>query len=364
MFMPCCIWTVFVLVANAATSGFRRGFVFCFFSLPSFFPLSTFSNRTRSFASNDIRVHLPTISLSHPAAAKTPTNKLITHSAPTCGAIPGNMSFHASARREEESAAATTLPTESKGGLFGTGISEWFALPIGVAAAVPLLTFDVYVINEETQLLAVFLAFCVTFYTQGGDAVYKAIDEKAETLLKEHNEAEAKVIEALEQKLLFLKANVNTVNDFSAINVLRAVAYEKLNAAGAVKPKHDFKAQVERILSMVAAEETSYTEKTKMAMMSEATASVTDKFTADKALKKAALDAAISKLKGGKVEDPVQAAFVQFFKEKAAAAKASKDDSEEKAQRAAMIAKMNSLAKNEGFFFAFDASGKPKMTAA
>jgi signal transduction histidine kinase len=55
---------------------------------------------------------------------------------------------------------------------------------------------------------------------------------------------------------------------------------------------------------------------------------------------------------------------VQFFKEKAAAAKASKDDSEEKAQRAAMIAKMNSLAKNEGFFFAFDASGKPKMTAA
>ena len=74
-------------------------------------------------------------------------------------------------------------------------------------------------------------------------------------------------------------------------------------------------------------------------------------------------DAAIAKLKGGKVEDPVQAAFVQFFKEKAAAAKASKDDSEEKAQRAAMIAKMNSLAKNEGFFFAFDASGTPKMTA-
>jgi len=283
--------------------------------------------------------------------------------APSCGAIPGNMSFHASARREEDTVATTTLPTEGKGGLFGTGLSEWFALPIGVAAAVPLLTFDVYVINEETQLLAVFLAFCVTFYSQGGDAVYKAIDAKAETLLREHTEAEEKVIEALEQKLLFLKANQNTVNDFSAINEMRAAAYEKLNAAGAVKPKHDFKVQVERMLTMIAAEEASYTEKMKMTLMSEATASVTDKFSADKALKKSALDAAISKLKGGKTEDPVQAEFVQFFKDKAAAAKASKDDSEEKAQRAAMIAKMNSLAKNEGFFFAFDASGSPKMTA-
>jgi len=54
---------------------------------------------------------------------------------------------------------------------------------------------------------------------------------------------------------------------------------------------------------------------------------------------------------------------VQFFKDKAAAAKASKDDTEEKAQRAAMIAKMNSVAKNEGFFFAFDSTGTPKMTA-
>lgn len=273
------------------------------------------------------------------------------------------MSFHASAKREEE-AKAEALPVEaSKGGLFGTGLSEWFALPIGVAAAVPLIKFDWYVINEETQLLAVFLAFCVTFYTQGGDAVYKALDEKAVNLLKEHNEAEDKVIEALEQKLVFLKANQNMVNDFEAINALRAATYEKLNAAGAIKPKHDFKSQVERMLNMIAQEETNVTEKTKMALMSEATASVKASFSSDKALKKAALDSAIAQLKGGKAgADPVQAAFVQFFKDKAAAAAASKDDSEEKAQRAAMIAKMNAVAKSEGFFFQFDAQGQPKMT--
>lgn len=273
------------------------------------------------------------------------------------------MSFHASAKREEEAKSAEAAIPESKGGLFGTGLSEWFALPVGVAAAVPLIKFDWYVINEETQLLAVFLAFCVTLYTQGGDAIYKAIDEKAVTLLKEHNEAEDKVIEALEQKLVFLKANQNMVNDFNAINDIRASTYEKLNAAGAVKPQHDFKAQVERMLNMIAAEEASVTEKTKMALMAEATSSVTGKFSSDKALKKAALDSAISVLKGGKAgADPVQAAFVQFFKDKAAAAKASKDDSEEKAQREAMIAKMNAVAKNEGFFFEFDGAGQPKMT--
>ena len=44
----------------------------------------------------------------------------------------------------------------------------WFALPVKIVAACPLIKFDLYVINGETQLLAVFIAFCVTFYTQGG----------------------------------------------------------------------------------------------------------------------------------------------------------------------------------------------------
>jgi 6-pyruvoyl-tetrahydropterin synthase len=272
------------------------------------------------------------------------------------------MSFHASAKREEEAKADATVPVESKGGLFGTGLSEWFALPIGVTAAVPLIKLEWYVINEETQLLAVFLAFCVTVYTQGGDAIYKALDQKAVDLLKEHNEAEDKVIAALEQKLEYLKHNQNMVNDFEAINEIRAETYKKLNAAGAIKPQHDFKAQVERMLNVIAQEEANVTEKTKMALMSEATKSVTEKFSSDKALKKAALDAAINKLKGGAAgADPVQSAFVQFFKDKAAAAAASKDDSEEKAQKAALVAKMNAIAKSEGYFFEFDAQGAPKM---
>eukprot|EP01083_Nonionella_stella_P000248 754_1 len=285
--------------------------------------------------------------------------------APSC-AIPQNMSFHASAKREEEAKADVALPVESKGGLFGTGLNEWFALPIGVAAAVPLIKFDWYVINEETQLAAVFLAFCVTFYTQGGDAVYKALDTKAVNLLKEHNEAEDKVIESLEQKLVFLKANQNMVNDFEAINEIRENSYKQLNAAGAIKPQHDLKAQMERIINMVASEEATVTEKTKQAIMEEATAVVTEQFSTDKGLKKAALDNAIAQIKGSAeagAADPVSAAFSKFLTAKAAAAAASSDDSEEVAQKAALIAKMSAVAKSEKMFFDFDASGKPVMNA-
>lgn len=254
--------------------------------------------------------------------------------------------------------------TTSKGGLFGTGLSEWYALPIGITAAIPIIKFDWYVMNEETQLAAVFVAFCVALYTSGGDAIHKMLDERAQTLLKEHNEAEDKVIAALQQKLEFLKANKNMVNDFEAINKIREETYVKLNAAGAVRPKHEFKAQMERVLNMIAHEEASVTEKTKMALMRAATEHVREQFTSNKTLKKAALDDAIAQIKGGAKAggvDPVRAEFINFFKAKGAEAAKISGDDEAKAARAALVSKLNAVCKSEGFYFHFDPAGHPKM---
>jgi len=277
-------------------------------------------------------------------------------------AAPRVMSFHATSKKEEEAKEVAAV-TKSDGGLFGTGLSPWFALPVGMAAAVPAIKFDWYIVNEETQLAAVFVAFCVTLYTQGGDAIYKSLDQTAQTILKEQNEAEDKMIEAMEKKLDFLKGRTEQVAHFEAITAMRGEAYDKLNAAGAVKPQHDLKAQVERVLDIIAAEEASVTEKTKAALMVEATAAVSADFANNKSLKKAALDSAIAAIKGtAKNEDPVKGAFVKFFQQKAKAAKSSDDGSEEAANRAALIAKVNSIAKNEKFFFQFDADGTPKMT--
>jgi len=272
------------------------------------------------------------------------------------------VAFHSSSRREEDAKAVEPV---KKGGLFGTGLSEWYALPVGLVAAIPAIKLEWYVVNEETQLLAVFIAFCVTLYTQGGDAMYKTLDETAQTILKEHTEAEEKVIEALEQKLDFLKANSNMVKDFESINTMREAAYVNLNAAGKVKPHHDFKMQIERMITMIAQEESNVAEKAKTALMEEATASVTAQFESSKDLKKAALDAAIAKIKGTAKagDDPVQATFIKFFQNKAAAAAKSDDGTEAAAQRATLVAKLDAVTKNEHFFFQFDESGKPKMNA-
>jgi len=272
--------------------------------------------------------------------------------------------FHATPRREEE-AEAKVPAAVVKSGLLGTGLSEWYALPIGIFAAIPTIHYDWYVINEETQLAGVFIAFCVAFYTHGGDIVYKALDQKAQTILKEQNEVEDKVIVALGEKLDFLKDNSNIVQYFEGINAERELTYSRLNAAGAVKPHHDFKAQVERVLNLISQEELSISEKKKTALMEEATAMVTDQFSNEKALKKAALDAAIASIKGTSKDakaDPVKGAFVNFFKAKGADAAKADDGSEEVAQRVAMVSKLNALAKNEGYFFSFDESGGVKMT--
>jgi hypothetical protein len=150
------------------------------------------------------------------------------------------------------------------------------------------------------------------------------------------------------------------------MNSLREETYIKLSAAGAIKPKHDLKVQVERVLSMIAVEEASNTEKLKVSLMQETTASVSEQFRSSKQQKKAALDAAIATIKGGSkgpVDDPVKAAFLSFLKEKGAAAAKTKDTSLEDAQRAALLAKANAIAESEGFFFRFDSAGVPKMVA-
>lgn len=208
------------------------------------------------------------------------------------------------------------------------------------------------------------MAFCVVAYTQGGAAIANGFKAEADEMLKIQNEAENEVIAKMQENLDYMKLTENIVSDYEAAFALTKESYDKLNAAGKIKPAHQLKAQVEKVLSMIATEEQGAYEKAKTAMMTEATAAVTAKFLSDDTLKAAALDSALAKIAGKTAAaDPVQAAFVSFFKEKTAAAKKLDAAAETKEARAAMLAKMNSIAENEGFYFRFDESGKPKMLA-
>ena len=68
-------------------------------------------------------------------------------SAPSC--LSQRMSFHYSARREDE-AKETSSELADKGGFLGTGLSHLYAIPVGVAIAVPIIEFEWYLVNEET----------------------------------------------------------------------------------------------------------------------------------------------------------------------------------------------------------------------
>jgi len=276
-----------------------------------------------------------------------------------------NASFHYSARREEEAKEETSSEVADKGGFMGTGLSHLYALPAGVAFGVPILEFKWFLVNEETLLASTFVAFCVVAYTQGGDAIAKAFQNEADSMLDLQRQAEDEVIAKLEENLDYMKLTENIVQDYQDVLDLTQTSYDNLNAAGKIKPHHDLKAQVEKMLTLISSEEQSAYDKAKSAMMAEATEAVTASFADDKALKKAALDSAVAKLtgkaKGG--ADPVQGAFVKFFKEKSAAAKKADDGSEQKEARANMITKMNAIAEAEDMFIRFDDNGQPKMVA-
>jgi hypothetical protein len=189
--------------------------------------------------------------------------------------------------------------------------------------------------------------------------------DEAKSILKLQNDAEDEVISKLQENLDYMDLTENVVEDYQNVLDLTKTSYDKLNAAGKLKPQHELKAQVEKVLGMIANEEQSAYGKAKMALrMLEATDSFTAQFASDDdALKKAGLDHALARLMGKAKpgSDPVQAAFVKFFKETTAAAKKADDGSEEKASRTAMLTKMNSIAVNEKMYFRFDeATGQPK----
>lgn len=270
-------------------------------------------------------------------------------------------SFHYSARKEEEEkdAVAAAVPEETK-----SSNAALYAIPVGIAAAVPILQFQWFIPNEETLLASTFVAFVVVAYTQGGEMMANMFKEEANDMLKAQNEAEDKVIEQLEETVGHMELTENIVEDYQAVMDLTETSYTKLNESGKIKPQHLLKSQMEKCMSIMANEERNNYEKAKIALMVEATAAVKGKFSTGKELKKSALAAAIGQLKSGKSSagDPVQAEFLSFFADKKQAAASSDDGSEELAARKSVLTKMNTAAEMDGMYFRFDLmTGQPKL---
>lgn len=201
-------------------------------------------------------------------------------------------------------------------------------------------------------------------HKQFGSIIHDALTADGKAILAETNAAEDRNIANLESSIKEMEMQDGIVSDMEAVKQLKIDTYAKMNETGKVKPLHSFKSQVEKLLNVIAAEETASQDKEKMALMEEATASVTEQFAASKDLQKKALANSIAMLKGTKTgSDPVKEAYLSFFADKKKAAAQVDEATEAKASRAALIAKLNAVAKNDKFYFEFDASGKPIMSA-
>jgi len=277
--------------------------------------------------------------------------------------------FHASGRKQEEDTsseakvgAAAAVPTTATAEESTSSWSSGYSVALGLALAVPAINYEWYLVNEETQLAACFIGFTAIVYKQFGGAIFDALEEDGKRLLAENNKVEDEAIAMLEDELKTITMQEQIVQDAEDIKALKIQTYENLNAAGQIKPKYEFKAQIEKMLNLIEAEEVSMREKGKVAIMEEATDAVNAEFSQNKSLQKTCLANAVAALKGEAVQsDPVKAAYLKFFANKK---KAPVNEAQEAAAaRESIITKLNATAKGEGFYFEFDASGKPQMTA-
>lgn len=277
--------------------------------------------------------------------------------------IPSVASFHASGVRKEEEKAAVAEPEKKEPTMMPGWWDPAYTIPATFSLAIPAIHYQWITINEETQLAGVIMGFVAVVWSQAGDMIKSSLEESGKKILKETNELEDEVIGKLESMHEELSLTDNMIQDMEDCHALTDATYEKLNATGKIKPLYDFKAQMERVLSTIEAEEGRVTEKAKVELMAEATANVTEQFATSKKLKAAALDLAIAKIKGTAKggEDPVQARYIEFFKAKAAEASKVDSTAEAAEQREALVAKLNAISRNENFFFEFGPDGKPKM---
>jgi Mitochondrial ATP synthase B chain precursor (ATP-synt_B) len=235
-----------------------------------------------------------------------------------------------------------------------------YSIPLGIALGVPIIHYEWYVINEETQLAACFIAFSMIVYKELGQTITQALSEDAIKTLKEQNAQEDRYIASLKVKHEELLLQDNIVQDNKDILALKYETYKRLNETGKVKPLHDFKGQIEKALSVIAVEEMNAKEKGKVVLMEEATAAVRNMLLTDKKIQKMSLDNAIAQLQGkSDTPDVVKNAYLDFFKSK----KALKIDekTEIAAARANIITRLNAIASTEGFMFKFGPDGKPTM---
>merc|ERR1711907_261882 len=99
------------------------------------------------------------------------------------------------ARRAPAAAPARPLSV-----LKDLGLDKWqYQLPLGIWLAVPVISNEVLMLSEETQLVGVFAMFCGASYVLGNQAVADMLDAKGKAIIAQHNALEDEAIASIKE---------------------------------------------------------------------------------------------------------------------------------------------------------------------
>lgn len=207
---------------------------------------------------------------------------------------------------------------EEKKGFLSTFTSDWkYFVPAGILVAIPALANEVIVLSEEAQLLAVFMLFTGTIYTQAGGMISSALDEYRENILKEQRAIEDAQIEQIRNSIEEHEKCLTLAQDYDQFLAVKDAARRLNIEASNYEAKHAFRSAVVRKLEAVAATEEAALQGIKGRMVNYVVDDVTTRFRSDKAAKEAALEQALAVLgnsKGKIGKDVVGDAFVNSIR--------------------------------------------------
>jgi hypothetical protein len=251
--------------------------------------------------------------------------------------------------------AAPVEEQEQEEGLLSKLSNPVYALPLGGLVAMTGVATDFYVLNEETQLLGLWVLFCGTIYHNFGDAIGAAFDDMADSVAKEQNAQEEAIVESMVVTKAAHERQTAIYEDIKAIFEAQKELMDTIVSGKSNQLQHDFRAQIQSKLNNIVSEEAGLTADVQSGLVAAATERVTAQISSD-AAKKVALEQAIAAIANpdastGKdqVSDLYASVFADFAKSLAAAKE--KEQTLSAQVQAAVAENIAEVARRDGLDF-------------
>ena len=278
----------------------------------------------------------------------------------------GQLRFFQGTASSNSDGAAVTEEEGEGFDLWKTLSNPLYGLPVGGIAAASAVANGFYIINEETQLLGLWVLFVGTVYHNFGGAIGGFFDETAEAVAKEQHAQEEAIISSMQVTADAHRRQVEISAHLAQIRDAQAGVMDSIVGAKSSQLKHELRAEIVSKLDNILVMEKQVT----AGIQSGLVASATEQVRADvDGMKKQALDSAFAALadpSSAAGQDPVtdayNAVFANFSKNMKAADGKDVDLSAD--AQTEIAADLEAIARRDGLdFINVSAPSKVSFTA-